>query len=242
MLRGSKRNKMSIEASGKRIDAAPLRRVVLKDRVSELIKDAISNGKLEPGDRIVEMKLAADLGVATTSVREALFELEAQGFVTRFTNKGTFVTQLSKDDIAQIIRVRHELEGLATELAEQLATPEDIAELRAHIAEMERAATSSDLSHFYRADIQFHRKIGTLSGNRHLFKALDTIVGPLFAFFIMRNPGDSVTELMKSVEWHAKIVDAIDNRNGARLAMEEALQFFRNQENWMVFDNPAQKS
>ena len=233
---------MSLEGTGKRIQTAPLRRVVLKDRVSELIKDAILSGKLEPGDRIVEMKLATDLGVATTSVREALFELEAQGFVTRFTNKGTFVTQLSKDDIAQIIRVRHELEGLATELAEQRATAEDVAELRTHISEMELAATKSDLRQFYRADIEFHQKIWTLSGNRHLCKALDTIVGPLFAFFIMRNPSDSVDELLKSVQWHSKIIDAIETRNGARQAMEEALQFFRNQENWMVFDKPGQKS
>jgi DNA-binding GntR family transcriptional regulator len=233
---------MSLEANGKRIDATPLRRIVLKDRVSELIKDAILTGKLEPGDRIVEMKLAADLGVATTSVREALFELEAQGFVTRFTNRGTFVTQLTKDDIAQIIRVRHELEGLATELAEQRATPEDLIELRAHITDMEAAAQTSDLRLFYRADIQFHQKIWTLSGNRHLCKALDTIVGPLFAFFIMRNPSDSVDELLKSVEWHAKIVDAIETRQGARLAMEEALQFFRKQETWMVFDKPSQDS
>ena len=154
---------MSFEGSGKRIDAAPLRRVVLKDRVSELIKDAILSGKLEPGDRIVEMKLAADLGVATTSVREALFELESQGFVTRYTNKGTFVTQLSKDDIAQIIRVRHELEGLATELAEQRATDDDVAELRTHVVEMGHAARTSDLRLFYRADIEFHQKIWTLS-------------------------------------------------------------------------------
>jgi DNA-binding GntR family transcriptional regulator len=230
---------MSFEGTGKRIDAAPLRRVVLKDRVSELIKDAILSGKLEPGDRIVEMKLAADLGVATTSVREALFELESQGFVTRFTNKGTFVTQLSKDDISQIIRVRHELEGLATELAEQRSTPDDVAELRTRVSEMEEAARRSDLRQFYRADIEFHQKIWTLSGNRHLCKALDTIVGPLFAFFILRNPSDSVDELLKSVEWHGKIVDAIADRQNARKAMEDALQFFRNQENWMVFDKPA---
>jgi DNA-binding GntR family transcriptional regulator len=230
---------MSFEGTGKRIDAAPLRRVVLKDRVSELIKDAILSGKLEPGDRIVEMKLAADLGVATTSVREALFELESQGFVTRFTNKGTFVTQLSKDDISQIIRVRHELEGLATELAEQRSTPDDVAELRTRVSEMEEAARRSDLRKFYRAYIEFHHKFWKISGNRHLCKALDTIVGPLFAFFIMRNPSDSVDELLKSVEWHGKIVDAIADRQNARKAMEDALQFFRNQENWMVFDKPA---
>src|SRR5215218_8861306 len=119
----------------KHLDQLPLRRVVLKDRVSELIKDAILSGKLEAGDRIVEMKLAADLAVGTTAVREALFELEAQGFVTRFTNKGTFVTKLSKEDVAQILTVRRELEGLAVQLLEERATEEHIVSMRRIVRE-----------------------------------------------------------------------------------------------------------
>jgi DNA-binding GntR family transcriptional regulator len=184
------------------------------------------------------MKVAKDLGVATTCVREALFELESQGFVTRLTNKGTFVTRLSKDDIAQISRIRTELEGLAVELVEQRATPDDITALRDIVVEMEAAARANHLEAFYRADLEFHRKIWTLSGNRHLTKALDITVVPLFAFFIMRNPGDSLSELVKSVEWHGRIVDAISDRRGARQCMQEALHFFSQQETWMLFESP----
>ncbi len=218
------------------IDSVPLRRLVLKDRVCDLIKDAILGGRLEPGDRLVEMKMASDLGVATTSIREALFELESQGFVTRNTNKGTFVTKLSSTDISQIIRVRHELEGLAAQLAEELAGPADLLALDIIVTEMEAAANDSDLRRFYRSDLAFHRKIWSLSGNRHLTKALDTTVVPLFAFFIMKNPSDSVSELLKSVGWHRKIFEAIANRDNARKCMEEALQFFSQQETWMLFD------
>lgn len=234
---------MKLEGGRKRIEAAPLQRVVLKDRVAELIKDAILTGKLEPGDRIVEMKLAGDLGVATTSVREALFELESQGFVTRLTNKGTFVTQLSKDDIAQILCVRHELEGLAAELAEQRVTAEDISDLRGLVSAMEVAAQAGDRQQFYNADVEFHRRIWTLTGNRHLLKALDTTVGPLFAFFIMRHPGKSASDLLRSVEWHRRIVDAIaEKRGGARKVMEEALGFFRQQQNWAIASDGAEPS
>lgn len=225
---------MKPENGKKRIETTPLRRVVLKDRVSELIKDAILSGKLEPGDRIVEMKLAADLGVATTSVREALFELESQGFVTRVTNKGTFVTQLSKDDIAQILGVRHELEGMAADLAAKRVSTDDVTELRVLVSAMEEAARTVDMKQFYKADVAYHRKIWTLTGNRHLLKALDTTVGPLFAFFIMRNPGKSVEELLESVAWHGRIVDAIATRQDARRVMEEALGFFRQQQNWAI--------
>jgi DNA-binding GntR family transcriptional regulator len=225
---------MKSENGKKRIETTPLRRVVLKDRVSELIKDAILSGKLEPGDRIVEMKLAADLGVATTSVREALFELESQGFVTRVTNKGTFVTQLSSDDIAQILGVRHELEGMAADLAAKRVSTDDVADLRALVSAMEEAARAVDMKQFYKADVEYHRKIWTLTGNRHLLRALDTTVGPLFAFFIMRHPGKSVEELLESVAWHGRIVDAIASRQDARRVMEEALGFFCQQQNWAI--------
>jgi DNA-binding GntR family transcriptional regulator len=233
VMRGE--TKSSARADVKAIAGPKLGRVVLKDRVLVLIKEAILSGRLEPGDRIVEMKIANDFGVATTSVREALFELESQGFVTRVTNKGTFVTELSKDDIAQIVCVRQELEGLAAELAEQRATGDDIAALSAIVDEMYAAARANDLKQFYRSDLEFHRAMWAMSGNRHLTKALDTTVVPLFAFFIMRNPSDSVAELVKSVAWHKRIVDAIAHRQGARKCMEEALRFFSQQENWMLF-------
>lgn len=218
------------------IPGAKLQRVVLKDRVLALIKDAILAGQLKPGDRIIEMKVANDFGVATTSVREALFELESQGFVTRFTNRGTFVTELSRDDVAQIIRVRRELEGLAAELAESRASADDILNLNTIVREMDAAARANDLTIFYKSDLEFHRTVWAMSGNWALTKALDITVVPLFAFFIMRNPSDSVQELVESVRWHQKVVDAIAGRAGARKCMEEALQVFSQQENWMLFD------
>ncbi|HYZ84140.1 MAG TPA: GntR family transcriptional regulator [Bryobacteraceae bacterium] len=225
----------------KQLNKAPLKRLVLKDQVSDLIKNAILSGKLEAGDRIVEMKLAEDLGVGTTAVREALFELEAQGFVTRLTNKGTFVTQLSKEDVAQILRVRHELEGLAVELLEKRATEDNVASLLRIVEEMRQAAQSNDLQEFYRADLEFHRTIWSLSGNRHLAKALDITVVPLFAFFIIKNPSDSVDQLLESVNWHGRVVEAIAKKENARKCMEAALKFFNEQENWMLFDAGSQK-
>jgi DNA-binding GntR family transcriptional regulator len=223
------------------LNKVPLRRVVLKDRVSELIKDAILTGKLQAGDRIVEMKLAADLGVGTTAVREALFELEAQGFVTRLTNKGTFVTKLSKEDVAQILRVRRELEGLAVQLLEERATSQDIDSMRHIVEEMRSFARANDLQGFYRADLEFHRTIWELSGNRHLAKALDITVVPLFAFFIMKNPSDSVSQLLDSAEWHGRVVEAIANKEKARECMESALRYFNEQESWMLFNAAPQK-
>ena len=194
----------------------------------------------------MEMKLASDFGVGTTAVREALFELEAQGFVTRLTNKGTFVTELSKDDVSEILTVRRELEGLAVQLLEQRATEENIVLLR-HIVDRCASARQNNLQSFYRADLEFHRKIWALAGNRHLAKALDMTVVPLFAFFIMKNPSDSVAQLVDSADWHGRVVEAVANKENARACMESALRFFNEQERWMLFgarsktEGPAQR-
>ena len=80
----------------------PIDTATKKDRVSDVIREAIVSGKLRPGERIVEMQVSKDLGVGNTAVREALFDLESKGFVTRVANKGTFVTQLTIEDVEQI--------------------------------------------------------------------------------------------------------------------------------------------
>jgi DNA-binding GntR family transcriptional regulator len=226
----------------KRFNGVPLQRIVLKDRVSELIKEAILTGKLEPGDRIVEMKLASDLGVGTTAVREALFELESQGFVSRVTNKGTFVTELTADDIEQILRVRRELEGLAVELLQERATPADLDLLDKSVEDMRAAATEGNFQNFYRVDLEFHRTLWRLSGNRYVAKSLDNTVVPLFAFFIMKNPRDSIADLLVSVGKHADIIQALRDGKNARKQMEDALRFFAQQEKRLLFERQPTKA
>jgi DNA-binding GntR family transcriptional regulator len=226
----------------KQINGAPLQRIVLKDRVAELIKDAILSGKLEPGDRIVEMKVASDLGVGTTAVREALFELEAQGFVSRVTNKGTFVTELTSEDVEQILRVRRELEGLAVELLQARATAADLALLDKFVDDMRNAAVEGNFQSFYRCDLEFHRTLWSLSGNRYVAKLLDNTVVPLFAFFIMKNPRDSAADLVASVAKHAEIIRAIRDGKNARKHMEDAIQFFAQQEKRLLFEGQPEQA
>lgn len=219
------------------VSAPPLKRTVLKDRVGDLIRDAILCGKLDPGDRIVELKLANDLGVGTTAVREALFELESQGFVHRITGKGTFVTQLTAEDVEQIQRVRRELEGLAVELVQERANPADLALLDNYLDEMRSAARVGDVLSFYRSDIEFHRTIWRISGNRFLAKTLDLLVAPLFAFFVMKTQAGSEAYLLVSADRHADIVRALRSGDNARGCMDASLQFFLKQEQQMIFDS-----
>ena len=205
------------------IDTSPLKPVTLRHRIVEVIRQAITAGDLAPGDRIVELQLAKRLGVGNTAVREALFELERTGLVTRIPNKGSFITKMTFEDAQQVFRVRKELEGLAVELAVEHATAADLDIVQGFVDAMKTAAESGDFERFYQNDLEFHRTLWRLSGNRYLAASLETLVVPLFAFFLIRTRMDYTVDLLGSAERHRQLLDSIRNRDRVRDRMTSSL-------------------
>jgi DNA-binding GntR family transcriptional regulator len=195
-----------------------------KTQVVAAIKEAILSGAIEPGEAIVESKIAQQLGAGIPLVREALIELEHLGYVQKTPYKGTIVTKLCPKDIERIFRLRVELEALAIEWAKENVTPADVEKLRGMIKRMEQAALALDLNQFYEADLALHRKIWTLSDNQYLIDALERIVVPLFAFFLMKTARERQS-YVESVAMHAKIVEALPKMSaaGLRKLMRESL-------------------
>lgn len=187
-----------------------------RDQVVRAMKEAILTGTIEPGASIVESKIAQQLGAGVPLIREALIELEHQGFVQRTPYKGTTITKLSPADVRRIFALRIELEAIAIEWAKHNATESDIDSLRQEIAKMERAAQALDLPQFYDGDLAFHRKIWRLSGNPYLVDALERLVVPLFAFFVMKTSRQQAS-YVESACMHKKIVDAIPSKTAVEL-------------------------
>src|SRR5215471_14981927 len=84
-----------------------------RHEVARRLEEAILAGELRPGARLHEMKLASQLNVSQASVREALQELEGLGWVTKYPNRGSFVMNLTNQELIQIYQVRRQLEPLA---------------------------------------------------------------------------------------------------------------------------------
>ena len=187
-----------------------------RDQVIRALKEAILSGTIQPGASIVETKVAQQLGAGVPLIREALIELEHQGFVQRTPYKGTTVTKLGPTDIKRIFRLRVELEALAIEWAKENVTEADLESLRQTIRNMERAAVDVDLTLFYEADLAFHRKIWDLSDNPYLTDALERVVVPLFAFFLMKTSRRR-NSYVESASMHAAIVEALPHKNAAEL-------------------------
>jgi DNA-binding GntR family transcriptional regulator len=205
------------------IDTSPLKPVTLRHRIVEVIRQAITSGSLAPGDRIVELQLAKQLGVGNTAVREALFELERAGLVTRIPNKGSFITKMTFEDAQQIFQVRKELESLAVELASPHLSAKDFDLLQGFVDAMKTAAEASDIERFYHNDLEFHRALWQFSQNRYLASTLETLVVPLFAFFLIRTRLDYTVDLLGSAQRHHQLLASIKNGNPVRESMSASL-------------------
>lgn len=199
-----------------------------RDQIVASFKEAIMSGLIQPGEPIVESKVAQQLGAGIPLVREALIELEYQGYVQKVPYKGTTVTKLAHRDVEKIFRLRRELESLAMEWAKENVTTADIEELRGITIRMKEGAQAHDLDQFYQNDLAFHRKLWEMSGNEYLVECLERIVVPLFAFFLMKDRRPRESYLI-SVAQHEKIVESLPHLSGAelRVLMRDSISDWR---------------
>ncbi len=157
-----------------------------KARIVASLRDAMISGAIRSGEQIVEGKIAQQLGVGQGVIREALIELEHQGFVQRIPFAGTQVTELTLQDAHQIFDIRIELEPLAFFMAGPNADAQQIRELKEMAEKAKAASSSGDLAVFYENHLAFRKKVWTLSGNRYLLQTLERIVIPLYALYMIR--------------------------------------------------------
>jgi len=209
----------------------------LRTRIATQIREAILAGTLREGDRLVERTLAAELGASVTSVREAMIELEAEGFLTKKLNSATYVTRLTRDDVRKIFELRRVLEAYAVEEACKQATPEDGLKLEAVYEELERCALANDSKGLVNADIEFHKLIWEFTRNPFLEAALKRAILPYFAYASIRRPPDPERDAYS----HRVLVDVIKNNDvqGARRAFEQSFGSWVGSGAWKHEDSNA---
>jgi DNA-binding GntR family transcriptional regulator len=146
----------------------------LVDVAEHRLRDAILRGALQPGDKIVEEQLCADLGISRAPLREALRLLGQQGLVEHLPRRGARVTEWSTTDILQLFALRHVLERHAIESTLPLADPATaLAPVRESLERMRAAPDDLDRDDAHRA---FHAAVVGLADNRQLDIALAPIL------------------------------------------------------------------
>jgi DNA-binding GntR family transcriptional regulator len=151
-----------------------LTRAMLGQQIREILLERIFKGELQPGDRIVELQLANELGTSQAPVREALRELQSLGFVEHQPYRGTRVRRITERELAEIFPVRAALEELAAQEAASRLHGK-IEELEREFEAMRAAAPRKDLQDLAGHDASFHRLIVEAAENKVLLDLWKTL-------------------------------------------------------------------
>jgi DNA-binding GntR family transcriptional regulator len=140
----------------------------LRDVVAGELRRLILDGTLKPGERLIEDRLAEQLGVSRNPIREAIRVLDAEGFLDVTVRRGSFIATLSAKQAADLFEVRLALEPLGARLAAQSASPEHIERMKALLTEAQTTPDQHELDHLSNLHTELHSLIFEMTGNAYL--------------------------------------------------------------------------
>ncbi len=161
------------------------RGVSASKRVEAHLRHAIHAGKLRPRQRIIEEDLAQQLAVSRGPVREALLRLERDGLVVTTSRRGTFIRDISLDEIGVIFRMRAKLEGLCVHYMRENPATDYSALLNRALKKLKAAALKNNEEQFFNADMELHRTIWKAANQPLLYRTLNLLMNP-YIFIIAR--------------------------------------------------------
>lgn len=199
----------------------PKIRTTLAERTAEVIRRRILTlqAGYQPGDRLYPSKLAEDLGVSVTPVREALALLAAEGLVEPSPRRGVNVVKLSVTDLDDLISVRAGFEMMAIRFSGCQFTAEEIARLEECLCSCERAIDDNDIATYFERDREFHRLLVAGSRSRRLTGLYQTVLNQARILEIY-NPRFSET-VRESLAEDRQLLDEL--RRGDPKRAEEAV-------------------
>lgn len=140
--------------------------------VFEYLKNAIIDQTVEPGERLVESKIADMLGISRTPLREALHKLEREDWIEKIPSGGYMVVTLTKEDIEQTFGIRSVLEAYAASLAAEKHNEKDLVPLEKKMKEFQDCLESDDNPRLQKINTEFHDLLYALSGSPKLIKMI----------------------------------------------------------------------
>jgi DNA-binding GntR family transcriptional regulator len=188
---------------------------LLSASIKRLLLDRIMHGHYKPGERIVELQVAKELGTSQSPVREALRDLAAIGIVTIHSRKGARVRLPTSKELSDISLVRSEIDALAATLATPLMDEATLGTLREAYAEMEEHHASGDHVAMTQADARFHRIIAQTSSNQAITHVFDQLEPFARTFITLTLPTADVGSIIAE---HRRILRALEKGEAALAA------------------------
>ena len=193
-------------------DWIPLETRTLRENVTDLIRQAIIEGRLASGEELNQAQLAERLGISRGPVREALGRLEQEGLIRNVPYKGVYVTSLSPTYVRELFSLRAVLEGFALDLLIERLRPQDLEALESSVEAMRRAAKAGDNNQLTELDVTFHRSLVELSQHELLRRVwLPLEMGVQRCVHARHQIYESLDEVVGT---HPDLVAAIAGRDG----------------------------
>ncbi len=147
----------------------------LRDVVFHTLREAILKGELKPGERLMELQLAAKLGVSRTPVREAIRMLEQEGLAVTVPRKGAEVARMTEKDMEDVLQIRRALDELAVGLACDNMTEDKLTKLYEALVCFEESTRTGDVKSIAQTDMEFHEVIYQAADNPKLVNLLNNL-------------------------------------------------------------------
>jgi DNA-binding GntR family transcriptional regulator len=164
--------------------------------------------------RLDERQLAQDFGVSRTPVREAMAQLEREGFVRSVPRRGVYVVRKTRSEVIEMITAWAALESMAARLITQNARDEEIVSLRRMFATFEGGELRAHLDEYSEANIEFHQTIIRMSGNGVLISLAENLFTHMR--MIRRKTIAEKDRVERSIRDHMNIIEALEARDTVR--------------------------
>src|SRR5258707_14220255 len=187
------------------------------DRAYAALKDVIVTLDIydKPGDvRLDERQIANDLGISRTPVREAMAQLEREGFVRSVPRRGIYIVRKTRIEVIEMITAWAALESMAARVITERASDAEIVSLRRMFATFEDGALRAHLDEYSEANIEFHQAIIRMSGNSVLISLAENLFTHMR--MIRRKTIVEKDRIEKSIRDHMNIIEALEARDTAR--------------------------
>ncbi len=205
-------------APSSRVVLAPLEDTsTFADRAYVALKDTIVSLNVyeQEGEvRLDERQLASDLGISRTPVREAMAQLEREGFVRSVPRRGIYVVRKSKQEVIEMITAWAALESMAARLITTNATTDEIADLRKMFVSFENGEARAHLDEYSETNIEFHQTIIRMSKNHVLIDLAENLFTHMR--MIRRKTIGEQDRVERSIRDHINIIEALEARDTAR--------------------------
>lgn len=186
----------------------------LRERILDILRDAIVNGEFKPGHPLIETELATQLGVSRAPLREALQILNKEGLLETVPYHGTTVRRLSRTDIEELYSLRVVLETFAIRRVIAQNSPENTQRLREYFAKMLDAAEANDLKLLNKIDREFHDAIIEYSKHGLLMSVWNAV--SLRVRQVMALQNNRFSDIKEIAYNHLAIIDAIAEADESR--------------------------